>query len=124
MKKISIIIVIVLAVLAIFWATRPVSQEKSLKIATEWIKTSSPTYVFDGSNLQEKNTIKDDIGSCKDCFVHVFTFDTTSSGYGNRSGTTTNSVITPHIMVVKTNSGDVIEAITDGYFDELNNRQI
>lgn len=84
-------------------------------IAREWIVNYSPTYVFDGSDLEltgrEGNT---------------FTFEFVSShgGYGNRTDQIVTQAITPHEMVVVVENKVVVDAITDGVFSETQNKVV
>lgn len=94
--------------------------EESRKIAEEAVK-NSPTYQFDGFDLQLE---KEEALRCSECWQFTFTFKSRHGGYGDRRNQMLTQVITPHKIVVTTEKGKVISAVTDQTFDELSQRFI
>lgn len=86
------------------------------KIAENWITSNSSTYLFDGGNLKLSN-VKDNIEEGK--HIVYFTFDSRAAGYGDRTGEILAQAITPHEIRIVIKDSKVIEAITDGVFDEI-----
>ncbi len=117
MKKTVLIIGAIMLLMAvaylIFISERPADGPET--IAREWIINHSPTYVFDGSDLElverDGNTL-------------TFSFISSHGGYGNRMNQIVTQVITPHEMVVVVEDGVVVSAITDDVFSETENRVI
>ncbi|MFB6181734.1 MAG: hypothetical protein ABEJ24_02445 [Candidatus Magasanikbacteria bacterium] len=98
--------------------------EESKQIAKEWIQNESPTYTFDGSKLKLKESSKMDKEDCQDCYELVYEFESSHGGYGDRSDKMVTQVITPHEMTVIVEQGEVTKAITDGRFDEMNEKMV
>jgi len=124
MKSRFIWIVIVLAVfLALFWFVtneeKPVLEENFVDIAEMWVLEDSPTYVYDGENLvfkEEKEVVLND----ESAYSFTFTFDSRHGGYGDRAGKIITQVITLHEIEVVVFDGEIISAVSDGIFDEMN----
>ena len=95
------------------------SEDRSETIAREWIRIESPTFRFDGRDLQLEERLDPDIAGCNDCYQFVYSFESTHAGYGDRSGENVAQVITPHEMIVTVESGVVTNAITDEKYDEI-----
>lgn len=93
-----------------------VTMEESKQAAENWILTSSPTYTHDGSNL-ELLTEEEVIPGQRYSFV--FSFTSSAAGYGDRSDEMAAQVITPHVMEVVIENGQVVRAVTDDVYDEL-----
>ncbi len=129
-KNIIIIAVILVVVLAlVFFGSRqePVvdreifTAEESREIAENWILNNSPTYLFDGFNLEfvsENELLAGKI------YSFVFAFDSRAAGYGDRSDQMLAQVITPHMIEVVVEEGEVVSAITDQAFDEIKGEMI
>ena len=117
MKKTALIIVAIILLLAIaylaFFSGRSAAEPET--IAREWIINHSPTYLFDGSELELV---------ARDGNRFVFSFISSHGGYGNRTNQIVTQVITPHEMVVVVEDGMVVDAVTDGVFSETENRVI
>ena len=82
---------------------------------------NSPTYKFDGKDLEYVNSKNLD---CKECFEFTFNFTSTHGGYGNRSGKIVTQVLTPHIAVITVKNKTVTQAILDGKWDMLKQEPI
>lgn len=91
-------------------------EKESLALARNWIRTSAPTYVFDGLDLSYQDVRQLD---CETCFEFTFTFQSRQAGFGNRTDSILAQVITPHTIVVTVEKGAVKEALTDEVFDEI-----
>lgn len=100
------------------------SLEESKQIATDWVKQESPTYKFDGSKLELTDSTETGGEDCKDCYRFTFEFESSHGGYGNREGKMITQVITPHEMIVDVEHGEVVEAITDGKYDEMGEKML
>ncbi len=94
--------------------------EDSRDIATNWMETEAPTYVFDGSGLELIEEEEVDSGT----FEFTFNFESSAAGYGDREDEPVAQVITPHTTVVTVKEGEVISAITDDVFSELDGQMI
>lgn len=73
---------------------------------------SAPTYDYDGSGL----VLVEDNGL--DTFI--FRYQSDNTGYGNRENLTTLDYNLEHETIVVVNDGVVTSAITDNYWDEIN----
>ena len=91
------------------------------QIAQTWIENNSPTYTHDGSDLTlvTEDTIIPGLR-----FEFIYSFVSTAAGYGDRSGEMVAQVITPHTMEVIVDNGQVVSAVTDEVYDELQGRMI
>jgi len=95
-----------------------VSFEESQRIAEEAVK-NSPTYKFDGFDLQ---FISSETLRCPYCWEFTFSFQSRAAGYGDRTGQMIAQVITPHTIRVTVEKGRVVSVVTDQTFDELNQK--
>lgn len=100
--------------------TKMVFFEESQIIAEGFAKNSS-TYKFDGMalELESSETLK-----CPSCWDFIFSFQSRQAGYGDRKGQFLAQVITPHTLRVTVEKGEVIAAVVDGTYNELNNNFI
>jgi len=97
--------------------TNTIEQRKEKAI--NWILNNSPTYNYDGSDLQFIEERGLDLVDCKDCYELEFKFTSSHGGYGNRTGQPVIQVITPHTIVVLLKDGVVTKVTTDGEFNEI-----
>lgn len=103
------------------------SQEKtdtaamSLDVATWFVKTS-PTFGFDGM----EETLKVQIVTVRESYPEQYEIEATYSsrhaGYGDRTGMVMAQVITPHTLKMVVSSGNIVSAIMDEEWDELNQK--
>lgn len=125
MKKTIIIIIILIIVggaLYLLFVKPPeemVNEETSQEIARNWVLQNSPTYLFDGSDLELKESRALDLANCVNCYEFEYLFTSSQAGYGNREGESLAQVITPHSIVITVENGQVARAITDEKFDEM-----
>jgi len=124
MKKIAIAGLVVVLVMLVAWFLRPVGLDLSQEKARAWIEANATTYILDGSGLALRNSIDESANGCDQCFVFVYEFVSEKSGYGSRREGADQNISTPHLIVVHTVRGKVTEAVTDGYFDELNRKYL
>jgi len=112
---IVIVVLIFLGIWAVFSSLTRDNEETYQEVAKRWVEEESPTYLYDGSNLEQGGgaVLESEV------FEHSFTFLSSQAGYGNREGQMVAQVITPHKIVVTIENGVVVRAITDGVFDEV-----
>lgn len=95
------------------------TPENAETIALEWLR-NAPTFSFDGiagTMLVEDIVIME---SYPVQYLVKITFDCSHAGYGDRSDLVLAQVITNHKAVVKVVDGNVVSAIIDDTWDELN----
>jgi len=92
------------------------TKELSKLAAENWVKYNSPTFVFDGKDLQfmQSTSLR-----CQYTWMYEFKFNSTSSGYGNRKDKAPDGKKTNHIIQVVVQRGKVILAVNDDQYDEL-----
>jgi hypothetical protein len=92
--------------------------EEAESIASDFIK-ESPTYSYDGSDLQLINySVIDNKADI------LYMFISNHSGYGDRQNQTPLSIITQHTIIIQEQNNKIISAIIDGEWDELNQSYI
>ncbi|MDD5221211.1 MAG: DUF333 domain-containing protein [Candidatus Pacebacteria bacterium] len=92
------------------------TQAEAKDIARNWVLTNSSTYKFDGYDLNYKSV---KLLKCVNCYQYAYSFKSKYPGYGDRTGTVLKETVTPHVITVNTQKGEVIEVITDGKYDEI-----
>ncbi|HMB65442.1 MAG TPA: GerMN domain-containing protein [Patescibacteria group bacterium] len=95
------------------------TEQESLTIAEQWIQEESPTYTYDGFDLAVKETRGLDMVDCEDCYEFDFSFKSRHGGFGDREGKMVTQAITPHLMTVRVEHGEVTMALTDNEFNEM-----
>ena len=93
-----------------------VTLEKSREETIKWIENESPTYLHDGFDLvliNEETIIENST------YRFIFDFNSTTTGFGDRTEKITAQVITSHQMELIVDRGEVISAITDDIFSEI-----
>jgi len=96
-------------------------QERSnaMEVARKYIVTS-PTFAFDG--LSETLDVED-VSIMESYPVQYrikISFDSSHGGFGNREGQILTQIITPHKVDIIVSEGEVLSAVTDETWDELN----
>jgi hypothetical protein len=91
------------------------TEAKSREIARVFVE-HSPTYQFDGFELEYNQTI---VLRCPYCWLFVFDFQSRHAGYGNRTGQVLAQVITPHTAEVTVINGTITRAVLDERWDML-----
>lgn len=92
-----------------------ITEAESKEIAREFVE-NSPTYQFDGFDLEYNQTV---VLRCPYCWMFVFEFKSRHAGYGNRTGQVLAQVITPHTAVVTVINGTITSAVLDDRWDML-----
>lgn len=92
-----------------------ITEAESRAIARSFVE-HSPTYGFDGFDLEYNQTIA---LRCPACWLFIFEFKSRHAGYGDRSGLVLAPVITPHTAAITVVNGTVTSAILDGTWDML-----
>ena len=108
------------------------TEEGSKNLADDFV-SNRPTFVFDG--IEESLVLEETVCLLKEnkpgsqetlSKVHgwsfTFKFESTHSGYGDRSGQILAQVITPHEAIITVEAGEVTSAIMDGEWDMINQR--
>jgi hypothetical protein len=93
------------------------------QIALNFLKNGA-TYRFDG--IEDSITILDYymLESYPVQHVYVISFDTAHAGWGDREGTFIAQVITNHVIEITIVEGEVVSAVIDDQWDELNQEQV
>jgi hypothetical protein len=100
-----------------------IKTSRAIEIARAYVM-SSPTFSFDGIPESLDMVSVNKLESHPIQYAIEFAFDSAQSGYGNRDGQMLAQVITPHIMSVIVSEGQVISAVTDKVWDELNHQYV
>ncbi len=95
------------------------TEEISGGIAEIWIKEESPTYTFDGMNLEFQEALALDLADCHNCYQFVYEFESRHAGYGDRTGQILAQVITPHTVIVTVKNGRITGAVIDEAYDDM-----
>ena len=103
--------------------TTPSEEETAAKIALAFLK-NAPTYKFDGIPETMKFVETRILESYPVQYVVVVTFDCRQAGYGDRAGQILAQVITSHTATVRVVNGEVVSAVLDDEWDELNQVEI
>ncbi len=120
-----VVIFIIVALVGFFISTLEVpgpEEEEPSVIAENWIRENSPTFTErGGSNLTLVREVEMEEG------VHEveFTFEADFAGYGKvGEDEIAAQVITEHTIVIVVEDGEVVSAITNGEFDEIQESMI
>ncbi len=125
----NLIIIALIAIIAIVLGvmvfgekedTQEYGMDESRTIAQEWMENSSPTYNFDGSGLE----LVGEREVNESTFEFTFGFESSAAGFGDREDQMLAQVITPHTTVVVVENGEVVSAVTDEVYSELDDRMI
>jgi len=102
--------------------TESLTKQQAQEIARTWVEENSPTYKFDGSNLEFKEIVP---MSCYSCYAFVFSFKSKNIGYGDRKDEEELVEIeTPHRIALVVVEGEVTNAITDTEFNEMTGEMV
>ena len=125
LRKIMIatLAVTILVASAIIYSNANQNHNDAADIAIEFL-VNSPTFSFDG--VQESIQIIDQytLESYPIQHIVIIAFNTTHAGWGNREGTFSAQVITPHIIKITIVEGQVVSAVIDEKWDEISQTQI
>lgn len=96
---------------------------EALGIAQRFITTTS-TFAFDG-DINTLDTISmDSLETDPPQYLIKMAFESEHDGYGNRDGLNLSKINTSHKMEIIVSERNVISAVTDGVWDEINNQYI
>ena len=98
------------------------SLESSQLTAENFVKNSE-TYRFDGIPESFKYTGFEQL-DCNYCWNFRFEFDSSQAGYGNRRDQMSAQVITHHVILVNIENEELISAIVDDKWDEINQKEL
>lgn len=97
--------------------------EKATEIALEFLMNSA-TFKFDGIESTIKVEETRILESYPVQYIVIISFDSSHAGYGDRTGQVLAQVVTPHSAWIKVVNGEVISAVLDNTWDELNQELI
>ena len=127
MRNLGIVLLIGIVAILLGWMIYGAEEESVLysmddarSVAEEWVKDDSLTYAFDGSDLELVNERELE----NNTFEFAFDFQSASAGFGDRTDQMTAQVITSHTVVVVVDSGEVVSAITDGVYSEIDGEMV
>jgi len=93
-------------------------EKKAIQIAKDFI-LNAPTFKFDGIpdsvNTGQVTVLESDPVQ----YLVEIKFESANAGYGDRTNQGVNTVITPHIAIVKVVNNNIIQAVIDGQWDEI-----
>ena len=97
-------------------------EEAALQIARHFIM-NAPTYAFDGIDgtllLIEATSLE----SWPVQYVVIHSFESSHAGYGDRTDVVLAQAVTTHVVTVKVVNGEVVQAVIDKVWDELEQRE-
>lgn len=96
------------------------SLEMSREIAENWVLENSSTYKFDGSNLE----LISEGEIAAEMFIFNFSFTSSAAGYGDRTDQMLAQVITEHEIEVIVDRGNVVSAVINDEYCEMNKAMI
>jgi putative hemolysin len=97
------------------------TQSESKDIARAWILTNSSTYKFDGYDLNFKSV---KLMRCPSCYQFTYSFKSKYVGYGDRTDQELVEKVSLRNLVINLSNGQIIEAITDGKYDEMKQQSL
>ena len=96
-------------------------EEAALQIAKHFI-LNAPTYAFDGIDGTLLLIQTTSLESWPVQYIVIFSFESSHAGYGDRSGEVLAQVVTTHVATMKVVNGEVVQAIIDDIWNELDQR--
>ncbi len=128
-KKLSLVLALMVTglfpALTIYaWQNKPVeyTEKGAVDLALYYLK-NSPTFSFDGM-ADSVEVLGVDTLRMPWTWEVIISFQCRQAGYGDRTGMMLAQVITPHTMRVVVSEGEVVRAVTDEAYDELNEREL
>ncbi len=105
------------------WASHEQTDTAQISLdVASWFVKSSPTFAFDGIEDSLDLQIELVRESFPEQYVINAEFTSSQAGYGDRTGMVLAQVITSHTMNLVVSSGNVVSAIIDEKWDELNQK--
>ncbi|MFH2110458.1 MAG: hypothetical protein ABIJ47_04260 [Candidatus Bathyarchaeota archaeon] len=99
--------------------TGDTTAEEAESIALSFLR-DSPTFKFDGIEASISVSEVFVMESYPVQYAFMVTFECSHPGYGDRAGQVLAQVITPHEIRIVVSAGEVLSAVIDGEWDELN----
>lgn len=98
-------------------------ESPQVQIAKDFV-VSSPTFAFDG--MPNTLTVLDEVilESFPDQYVITIGFTSLHGGYGDRADQIVTKALTPHEIMVTVVENEVVSAVIDGKWDELNQQML
>jgi len=99
-----------------------ISDEEAETLISQHFILNAPTYAFDGidGTLRVVETMS--LESWPVQYIVVLSFESSHAGYGDRTDEALAQVVTTHGATVKIVNGEVVQAVIDGAWDELEQR--
>jgi ribosomal protein S12 len=99
-----------------------ISDEEAETLIAQHFILNAPTYAFDGidGTLRVVETMS--LESWPVQYIVVLSFESSHAGYGDRTGEVLAQVVTTHVATVKVVNGEVVQAIIDDIWNELDQR--
>jgi hypothetical protein len=97
-------------------------EEAALQIAKHFI-LNAPTYAFDGIEGTLRVLETTSLESWPVQYVMILSFESSHAGYGDRSDEVLAQVVATHIVTMKVVNGEVVKAVIDDAWDELEQRE-
>jgi hypothetical protein len=97
--------------------------QRAEEIARDFI-VQAPTFKFDGISDTLKVTDVKALEIFPVQYIITITFDSLNAGYGDRTGQEVREIITPHTAVVTVVNDNVVSAMLDNQWDELNQKNM
>ncbi len=121
---VAVMIVILIGFL-VFTAEEPTpitdKDHNAQEIAQDWIIENASTFTERGG-MELEHIDTTEVG--EEVYEVTFEFESSFAGHGPvYDDEMTAQVITPHTIVVTIDEGNVVSAITDDYYDEMNNKE-
>ncbi|MBU0962663.1 MAG: hypothetical protein KKD48_02035 [Nanoarchaeota archaeon] len=102
--------------------TNTINFDNSKLLSENFVKNSE-TYKFDGISESLQYTGYDQL-DCNNCYNFRYEYDSSQIGYGNRQEQLLAQIITHHTIIINIENGQVISAIVDNKWDEINQKEI
>lgn len=96
-------------------------EEAAIQVAKHFI-LNAPTYAFDGIDGSLLLVQSTSLESWPVQYVVILSFKSSHAGYGDLSGEPLPQVVTTHFATVKIVNGEVVQAVIDDAWDELEQR--
>lgn len=105
------------------WGDIPSEEDQAVDVALDFLRNGA-TYRYDGIDGTMKVEEVRILESYPIQYVVIVTFDSRHAGYGDRTGEFLAQVITRHTANVKVVENEVVQAVLDNYWDELNQQEV
>jgi hypothetical protein len=99
------------------------ARQRAAEIAKDFLM-KAPTFGYDGISPTVRVDSVDVLESLPLQYAVRIVFDSRHSGYGDRTGQVVLQVITPHTTIIRVVEEEVVSAILDGVWDEMDQKPI